>query len=62
MEMRAAVRIEAREDLAEQHECFAFRREQASSRQLKTLVTEYKKEMAAYLKYKGRAAPTIAAA
>eukprot|EP00965_Chrysotila_dentata_P064450 2136313-Pleurochrysis_carterae.AAC.1 len=49
MEMRAAVRIEVRAELAEQHEYFAFKREQASQRQLEKLVTEYTKAMAAYL-------------
>eukprot|EP00965_Chrysotila_dentata_P084784 2798540-Pleurochrysis_carterae.AAC.2 len=62
--MRAAVRVEARADLAEQQECFALMREQASQRQLKKLVAEYVKAMATQDKYKapGRAAPTMAAA
>eukprot|EP00965_Chrysotila_dentata_P149445 4935494-Pleurochrysis_carterae.AAC.7 len=62
IEMRAAVRVEAHADLAEQHEYFALKREQVPQRQLEKLTAEYVKAMAAYLKYKARAAPTIAGA
>eukprot|EP00965_Chrysotila_dentata_P167197 5520672-Pleurochrysis_carterae.AAC.2 len=51
MAMRAAVRVEARADLAEQHQYFAMKCEQALQRQLDKLVTEYVKAMAANDKY-----------
>eukprot|EP00965_Chrysotila_dentata_P101460 3349460-Pleurochrysis_carterae.AAC.1 len=60
MTMREPARIEACADLAKKQRYFSLKREQASQRQLKKLVTEYVKAMAAYVK--GRATRTIKAA
>eukprot|EP00965_Chrysotila_dentata_P189343 6173265-Pleurochrysis_carterae.AAC.1 len=62
MEMRANVRVVAQANLAEQQEYHAHQRKQASQRQLKKLVAEYIKAMAAFDWFSMRAAPTMEAA